>query len=47
MRLLDPAPDIQEAAHDGAVDGPGAELAPRNVAQEPVWAKQSSVRRSC
>lgn len=40
MRLLDLAPDIQEAVLDGKVDGPGAELALRMVAAEVVWAAQ-------
>jgi ParB-like chromosome segregation protein Spo0J len=40
MRLLDLAPDIQEAVLDGKVDGPGAELALRAVAGEPLWAIQ-------
>jgi len=40
MRLLDLAPDIQEAVLDGKVDGPGAELALRRVAEEAVWGRQ-------
>ncbi len=42
MRLLDLAPDIQEAVLDGRVDGRGAELALRKVAGEAVWAAQVS-----
>ena len=40
MRLLDLAPDIQEAVLDGKVDGPGAERALRAVAVQPVWLRQ-------
>lgn len=40
MRLLDLAPDIQEAVLDGEVDGPGAELALRAIADEPAWSRQ-------
>ena len=41
MRLLDLAPDIQEAVLDGEVDGPGAERALRAIAEEPPWSGQS------
>ncbi len=40
MRLLDLAPDIQEAVLDGKVDAPGAELRLRKVAEEPSWKNQ-------
>ena len=40
MRLLDLAPDIQEAVLGGKVDGRGAELALRAVAEEPEWLAQ-------
>ena len=40
MRLLDLAPDIQEAVLDGLVDGKGAELALRAKAGLPLWSKQ-------
>lgn len=42
MRLLDLAPDIQEAVLDGHLDGPGAEVALRKTADELVWARQSN-----
>ena len=50
MRLLDLAPDIQEAVLDGKVDGPGAELALRKAAGESLWAEQRvawAVRSRC
>jgi len=44
MRLLDLAPDIQEAVLAGEVDGPRAEKTLRAVARSVLWAKQ---RRDC
>lgn len=43
MRLLDLAPDIQEAVLDGKVDGPGVELALRKLAEEAEWAGQRAM----
>ena len=43
MRLLDLAPDIQEAVLDGAVDWAGAELALRATATNPVWTDQRGI----
>ena len=40
MRLLDLAPDIQEAVLDGEVDGTGVEKALRAVASETRWRGQ-------
>ena len=40
MRLLDLAPEIQEAVLDGQFDGPGVELRLRGIAEDPVWARQ-------
>ena len=34
------APDIQEAVLNGLVDGQGAEMALRALANEPFWAEQ-------
>ena len=46
MRLLDLAPDIQEAVLDGRVDGLGIEKALRAVAEEPIWAGQRRIYRT-
>ncbi len=43
MRLLDLAPNIQEAVLDGKVDGPGAEIALRRIAEEPIWSTQRRI----
>ena len=40
MRLLDLAPDIQETVLEGKVDGPGAELRLRRVAEAAAWTRQ-------
>ncbi len=44
MRLLDLAPDIQEAVLDGKIDGPGAERALRTLASSPNWVSQRVAR---
>jgi hypothetical protein len=40
MRLLDLAPEIQDAVLGGEIDGPGVEKELRAVAQHAVWAAQ-------
>ena len=42
MRLLDLAPDIQEAVLFGEVEGLGGEKALRAVAEEVLWSPQRS-----